>query len=101
VDDAVRRWAKKVLQQRPDVVQVGYFGSYARGDWGVGSDLDLIIIVKGSEKPFYMRAGEWDTKGIPVPTDMLVYTQDEWQQRPRFFSEKLMAEIVWLAGHDG
>lgn len=100
VDDAVRRWTKKVLQQRPDVVKVGYFGSYARGDWGVGSDLDLIIILKSSEMTFDLRASEWDTGDIPVPTDVLVYTQDEWQQSPRFFPQKLMAEIVWLTGHD-
>jgi predicted nucleotidyltransferase len=36
----------------PEVVRVGYFGSYARGDWGVGSDLDLIIIVDRSDEPF-------------------------------------------------
>ncbi len=100
VDQAVRRWAENVLQQRPDVVQVGYFGSYARGDWGVGSDLDLVIIVKDSEKPFDLRAGDWDTGEIPVPTDVLVYTEAEWQQRPRFFTQKLLAEIVWLAGPD-
>ena len=25
------------------------FGSYARGDWGVGSDLDLVIILDSSD----------------------------------------------------
>lgn len=100
VDDAVRRWAGKVLQQRPEVVQIGYFGSYVRGDWGVGSDLDLIIIVKGSEKPFDLRAGEWDTEDLPVQTDVLIYTQEEWQKRPGFLSGKLLADIVWLARRD-
>ena len=41
VDRAVRRWAENVVQQRQDVVRIGYFGSYARGDWGVGSDLAM------------------------------------------------------------
>jgi predicted nucleotidyltransferase len=93
---AVRRWAKKVGQQRPDVMQIGYFGSYARGDWGVGSDLDLVIILKSSEKAFDMRSSEWDTGEIPVPTDVLVYTQEEWQARPGFLSPRLTSEIVWL-----
>jgi uncharacterized protein len=82
-------------------VQVGYFGSYARGDWGVGSDLDLLVILESSDKPFEVRAAEWDTRDIPVSTDVLVYTLEEWRQRPRFLSTRLMAEIVWLAGRDG
>ena len=97
MDEAVRRWAAKVMQHRPEVVKVGYFGSYARGDWGVGSDLDLIIIVKSSAKPFEVRASEWDTREIPVPTDVLVYTQEEWQQRPDFLSPRLTSEIIWLS----
>jgi predicted nucleotidyltransferase len=96
VDAAVRRWARKVGQQRPDVLQIGYFGSYARGDWGVGSDLDLVIILKSSEKTFDMRASEWDTREIPVPTDVLVYTREEWQARPGFLSPRLTAQIVWV-----
>lgn len=100
VDSAVRSWAAKVAQESPEVVRLGYFGSYARGDWGVGSDLDLIIILESCEKPFDMRASEWDTGEIPVPTDVLVYTREEWQQRPCFFPQRLTAEIVWLTGPD-
>lgn len=37
---AVRRWAKKYGENKPEVERIGYFGSYARGDAGVGSDLD-------------------------------------------------------------
>jgi uncharacterized protein len=36
VDKAVRDWAGKVAQEYPEVMRLGYFGSYARGDWGVG-----------------------------------------------------------------
>ena len=39
VDFAVRSWAEKISEERNDVQKIGYFGSYARGDWGVGSDL--------------------------------------------------------------
>jgi hypothetical protein len=35
VDSAVRLWAEKVSRERKDVQKIGYFGSYARGDWGV------------------------------------------------------------------
>lgn len=43
VDRAVRQWASEVGQSRKDVLRIGYFGSYAQGDWGVGSDLDLSL----------------------------------------------------------
>ncbi len=80
VDFAVHRWAGRMARARKDVLQIGYFGSYARGDWGVGSDLDLIVIIESSSKPVERRAAEWDTADLPVPADILVYTEDEWQK---------------------
>ena len=98
VDQAVRRWAENVVQQRPDVARIGYFGSYARGDWGVGSDLDLVIVVDSSDQPFERRAADWDLIEFPVPADVLVYTQHEWEslnQRGRFY-QTLMRETLWV-----
>jgi len=42
---AVRRWATEVTRTRPKVLRIGYFGPYARGDWEVGSALDLVVVV--------------------------------------------------------
>ena len=100
VDQAVRRWAEKVAHRRADVLQIGYFGSYARGDWGVGSDLDLVIVLERSDQPFARRAIEWDTTELPVPADVLVYTGAEWQsldQQGRFY-RTLVCETVWVYG---
>ena len=98
VDRSVRRWAESVVQQRRDVVRIGYFGSYARGDWGVGSDLDLIVVVESSNQPFQRQAATWNMIELPVPTDLLVYTEAEWQllrQQGRF-SHTVMKEAVWV-----
>jgi predicted nucleotidyltransferase len=46
VDAAVRDWAERIIDERPEVLWIGYFGSYARGDWGVGSDIDLIALLR-------------------------------------------------------
>ncbi len=35
VIESFLKWAKKAVQNRKDVVKIGYFGSYARGNWGV------------------------------------------------------------------
>ena len=80
VDRAFREWARRVAAGRGDVCRLGYFGSYARGDWGVGSDLDVIIIVVAARLPFERRGMEWDLTELPVPADVLVYTEEEWNR---------------------
>src|SRR5438132_2078201 len=59
VDEAVRRWARASGALHPGVRRLGYFGSYARGDWGVGSDLDLVAVVDESDEPCERRALSW------------------------------------------
>jgi len=98
VDQAVREWARQIARERPEVIRIGYFGSYARGDWGVGSDVDLVVIVRSSPVPFERRATGWDTSRIPVPADLLIYTQEEWEALDRGgrFYQTLMKEAVWV-----
>lgn len=98
VERAVRRWAEEIARDRDDIARIGYFGSYARGDCGVGSDLDLIIVVEDSDQPFETRAAQWDATSLPVPADLLVYTRGEWDclgSGSRFI-QTLSREAVWL-----
>ena len=99
VDQAVRRWARKIAAKRPEILRIGYFGSYARGNWGVGSDLDLIIVVDWAEQPFERRATQWDVTELPVPAEALVYTAEEWErlssQKGRF-ALMLNKETIWI-----
>ena len=98
VDQAVRRWAEVVAGGRTDVLGIGYFGSYARGDWGVGSDVDLVIVLRESTEPFERRAVPFDATVLPVPADVLVYTEDEWNaSMSRSPSSRRSAEeVVWV-----
>lgn len=102
VDRAVRAWAASVAR-RPDVLAVGYFGSYARGDWGVGSDVDLVVVVGEDQEPAVSRPAHWDTTGLPVPADVLVYTREEWDRLPRAgrFYQTLREEAVWVYVREG
>ncbi len=94
---AAREWAQRLGAQRPEVVRIGYFGSYARGDWGVGSDLDLIVIVERATAPFEERAAGWDTAELPVPAEVLVYTQPEWKRLAgERFRRTVERETVWV-----
>jgi predicted nucleotidyltransferase len=92
VDQAARQWAVQMARLRPDVVRIGYFGSYARGDWGPGSDLDLAVIVEREDRPFERRSARWDMTSLPVPADLLVYTAAEWEATP--LARSIAAEIV-------
>lgn len=98
VDAAVRRWAHQTAERRPDLMRLGLFGSYARGDAGVGSDLDLVAIVRGLSVRSEDRVRGWDTTSLPVPVDLLVLTEEEWAKvgREGRFADVLAAEARWL-----
>jgi len=98
VDASVRQWAEQTARQRPELLRVGYFGSYARGNWGVGSDLDLLLIVARADDPFERRAVRWDTTALPVPADVLVYTAAEWESVSvaTAFGRSVSTEAVWV-----
>jgi len=101
VDRSARRWARQLQATHPELRRVGYFGSYARGDWGVGSDLDLVVLVEASELPFYRRATEFHSEGLPVPAEVLVYTVGEWEAREESnFLRPIAQEVIWVLGSD-
>jgi predicted nucleotidyltransferase len=65
---------------RTSVVQAIVFGSYARGDADVASDLDLLLI-EPTTLPFLERG----RRHLPLfrmglGVDLLVYTPDEYEQ---------------------
>jgi predicted nucleotidyltransferase len=99
VDRAVREWAIEEAKKHPELLQLGYFGSYARRDSGVGSDLDLFAVVKESSETFERRNLSWDMSPLPVPADLLVYTEKEWrslQKKGGRFAATLSLETVWI-----
>lgn len=95
---AAVEWAQTAAAARADVLRIGMWGSCARGDWGVGSDLDLVVVLASSELSWERRSVEWDTTGLPVPTDLLVYTEAEWRRLdPQSrFARTLGDETRWL-----
>ncbi len=98
---ALRDWANALAATRPDLVALAYFGSHARGDTGFGSDLDLVAVVSESEVPRLERNREWPCERLPVPTDLLVYTVDEWERMRRKggrFARMMDEEAVWVLG---
>ncbi|MCA1562648.1 MAG: nucleotidyltransferase domain-containing protein [Acidobacteria bacterium] len=99
VDTALQTWSEETGKRRRELERVGYFGSYARGDWGVGSDLDVVIIVSAAPVPFHERPAHWDMLRLPVPVDLLVYTAADWTSviaQPTHLAKALAKETHWV-----
>lgn len=99
VVEALLQWLQVQRSFHPELVRLGYAGSYARGDWGVGSDLDLIAVVTGTTEPLHRRGLSWDVNALPVPVDLLIYTVSEWEaiiaEQTRF-ARTIQREAVWI-----
>ncbi|MBN1322498.1 MAG: nucleotidyltransferase domain-containing protein [Methanotrichaceae archaeon] len=67
VDGAACRWAREAARGHDGVLAIGYFSSYAWGDAGVGSDLDIVVILESCPRPFIERARDWDESSLPFP----------------------------------
>ncbi|PMQ01783.1 MAG: hypothetical protein CBR30_03690 [Dictyoglomus sp. NZ13-RE01] len=103
IEEELKNWINNVVREKRGIIKIGYFGSYARGDYGVGSDLDLIIILESSSLPFEKRGIDWDTTKFSVPVDLLIYTIDEWkklEEENSPFYKKVSREIVWVFESD-
>ena len=99
IDRAVRKWVTVEGGKHRELRRLGYFGSYAGDKWGVGSDLDLIAIVANASEPFERRNLTWDLEPLPVPADLLVYTEEEWEKLRKKggkFIRTLDLETVWI-----
>ena len=103
VDRAAKSWADSEARKHPELLRLGYFGSYARGDAGLGSDLDVIAIVDHAAEPFERRSLTWDLNALPIPADIIIYTRNEWKQlqkRGERFARMLKNQVVWLYPHE-
>lgn len=99
VESALRQWVATALPRHPEVLRLGCFGSFARSDWGTGSDLDLLAIVHSATERFDRRANAWDLTPLPVPADLVVYTEAEWdalRARGARFVQVVEREGRWL-----
>lgn len=92
-------WANDLAEADPRVRAIACFGSYARGDDGVGSDLDLLVVVQDDPSPPGQRSIGWNTEELPVPAELVVYTEAEWRkarEEERRFWRTIAREAAWL-----
>jgi predicted nucleotidyltransferase len=104
VEADLRAWVADAAVRHPDAIRIGVFGSFARGEWAFGSDLDLLVIVRDADTPIVERSNAWETSSLPVPVDLLLYAQSDWerlQDTPSRFRDTLAREARWLWSAEG
>jgi len=75
---------KELNRVKSELIKLGalkiiLFGSAAKKELGLMSDIDLIVIVESS-KPFIERTEEIYKVLQPTDIDLLIYTPDEFKQ---------------------
>ena len=71
------------LRASLDPIAIYLYGSYAYGDPGPDSDVDLLVVVEDSSQDFFERSAEAyrALRGLGVPIDVQVYTRREFEDR--------------------
>ena len=95
----VRDWAVAVAGQHPGLDRVGVFGSYGRGEAGVGSDLDLLLIDRKVSGPQQQRLLDWPLEDLPLSCDALVLTPQEHHELMAgnsAMADALLNDCRWL-----
>jgi predicted nucleotidyltransferase len=67
------------LATHPNVREVGLFGSLVRGNYGPGSDADLLLLLERDSRRFVARLPEFLEAfgGLGIPVDVLPHTVAE------------------------
>ena len=69
-------WAERLLRD-PRVEEVVVFGSFARGDFAPGSDIDVFILLNSADQSVRDRIPEFLPGAFPVGVDVFPYTSQE------------------------
>ncbi len=95
----LKDYAKSLKRTNPEVEQVGYFGSYANDTYGPASDVDLLIILRQSDKRFLDRIPDFLPDNLSVCCDVFPYTSEEIEKMKQDGNPwicHVLKEVVWL-----
>lgn len=77
VRQAAEALACELAARHPEVEEVILFGSVAWGTPVPGSDVDLMLVLSGSDRPFPHRIARYVPTNFPVGLDVFPYTRGE------------------------
>ena len=96
-----RETARRIGTEHPQVLRILLFGSFAREDYGTRSDLDLLVILKESEKSVPERIADLLKYAPAYPTDIFPLTVAEVESRLEAgdpFLQRALREGILLWG---
>lgn len=83
-------------QRFPEVEAVVLFGSLAKGEFSVGSDVDLLLILRESSLTFPDRIPAYLPDHAPVDVEVFPYTVEEIRRGQPLAQEALSyGRILW------
>ena len=86
----------KHLAGRPEVLAIVLFGSLAQGRLSVGSDVDVLLILAESERPFRERLSLYRPDHFPIDIDVFPYTLMEIKRGQPLAQEALAGgRLLW------
>jgi len=71
------RAVEELVRRHPEIERVLLFGSLARRCAAPGSDADLLIVLRSSDRPFPDRIPLYTPEGCSVAVDVFPYTRAE------------------------
>ena len=87
---AVDDYAARLFASRADVEEVVVFGSFEKGNYAPGSDVDLLIVLSDSDKPIRDRIPDLLPRAFPIGVDIFPFTRSELAERA---ASSLMAAV--------
>lgn len=95
IRDELARWVTE-LQKRPEVLAVVLFGSFAHRRAVLGSDLDVLLILRDDPRPFLDRLPDFQPDNLPLPVDVFPYTAAEVEAGQPLATEALRTgKVLW------
>jgi hypothetical protein len=87
--EELRKFAR-LLKDKYEVEKIYLYGSFARGDFNEGSDIDLIIVGKFDGRMSERIRKIFDLTSLPI--EPLVYTEPEFEgMKDRVFFKEILA----------
>jgi len=84
-EGAVRRamdaYAERLFDLHPNIEEIVVFGSFERGTWAPGSDLDVFVVLSSSDRPVHERVVQLLPGAFPVGIDLFPFTIAEIEAR--------------------
>jgi len=95
----LKGYAKSIKRTHSEVERLGYFGSYAKDTYGPASDVDLLIILRQSDKRFLDRIPDFLPDNLSICCDVFPYTSGEIEKMKQDGNPwicHVLKEVVWL-----